>query len=121
MAAPVDILASKKEVRIGGSKFAIPPSFYRRQEEKRYCAEEVRFSPQSKIIIALKERSMKGYYESLDFGRDLSPLERKYLINAIKDVGSDVFSRHEFDLGKTSIVKHHIDTGTANQVYSLSN
>ena len=199
LAAPVDILASKKEVRIGGSKFAIPPSFYRRQEEKLYCAEEVRLPPQSETIIALKGRSIKGWkeasvegrpvlkdkysvamagtlsnvrchrhsqtvmarvmntndfpvkipkrtlvatahridncfslnhpqvsnepfttddfdYESLDFGRDLSPLETGYLINTIREVGSDVFSRHEFDLGKTSIVKHHIDTGTAKPI-----
>ena len=46
---------------------------------------------------------------------ELTPLEREEAITFIKGY-SDVFSKGEFDLGRTSLITHHIDTGDAKPI-----
>ena len=43
---------------------------------------------------------------------DLDPRERSNIIDFLKDY-QDIFSRHEYDLGRTDLLTHHIDTGDA--------
>ena len=46
---------------------------------------------------------------------ELTPLEREEAITFIKGY-ADVFSKGKFDLGRTSLITHHIDTGTAKPI-----
>ena len=46
---------------------------------------------------------------------ELTPLERDEAITFIKSY-ADVFSKGKFDLGRTSLITHHINTGTAKPI-----
>lgn len=52
-------------------------------------------------------------FQELVVNPDLSAEQREQLAEMLREVGMDVFSANEFDLGRTDIVKHVIDTGTA--------
>ena len=50
---------------------------------------------------------------TLNIDDRLTQEQRQQFAGMLRSVGSDVFSRHEFDLGRTSLIKHRIDTGDA--------
>ena len=46
---------------------------------------------------------------------EFTPLEKEEAITFIKSY-ADVFSKGEFDLGRTTLITHHIDTGTTKPI-----
>ena len=57
-------------------------------------------------------------WDSLNICSSLPPERRQKLLRKLKEVGAEVFSQHEFDLGRTTLVKHSIDTGNAKPIRS---
>lgn len=54
----------------------------------------------------------------LNLGSHLTPDQRKQFSAMLSDESDKVFARHEFDLGRTTLLKHHIDTGDAPPIRS---
>ena len=65
--------------------------------------------PQSTSEYAYKQQLLPEIPDELPEG------ERK-LVNALLSRNSDVFAKHEFDIGKSNILKAHIRTGTAKPI-----
>ena len=68
-------------------------------------------------LYADREKTTRNFKSTeLDIGTSLTPEQRKQVVDLIETF-DDIMSKHESDVGRTDLLKHHIETGNAAPIH----